>query len=363
MAGSPEAGCSTTTMSGARSCAPTFTVIVTSGTLTNVRYAGCSGDGNLNRWLAISAAAAACESRRVRSVRVRSRSIFSQRVLSILKEPSDAACNPLEVRLGHGCEADKPRRAEAIVVHAGGGGGIRTHGGCWPTTVFKTVSFSRSDTPPRHRHCSSAPVCDVRSPVRRAPRFSPVAPVESATVRIKRIHRLTLAVRDVNAARATFERLFGAAPADGAVQVPAFGIRALDLRIGEDTLQLAAPADADNPVMRFLERKGEGFYNLALEVDDLDAAVAELAAQGVRVSEPVEAEPGVRSAFVTMTATHGLSIQLVELLTPAHASEIPVAVRAEPDEPADAPPADAPAAEPPASPPLDLTPDEWSDVD
>ena len=96
--------------------------------------------------------------------------------------------------------------------------------------------------------------------------------------------------------------------------VPAFGIRALDVAIGDDVLQLASPVDADNPVMRFLERKGEGFYNLALEIDDLDETVRELASQGVRVSEPIELEPGVRSAFVTMAATHGLSVQLVEVV-------------------------------------------------
>ena len=181
-------------------------------------------------------------------------------------------------------------------------------------------------------------------------------------MRIKRIHRITLAVRDVNAARATFERLFSAEARESVMQVPAFGIRAVDLQLGDDTLQVAAPLGADNPVMRFLERKGEGFYNVALEVDDIDAAVAELAALGVRVSEPAESEPGVRSAFVTMTATHGLSVQLVELAR----------VEAEP-EPEIAPPAEAPSAEPEPAPaasppaeqpaPLDLTPDEWSDVD
>ncbi len=176
-------------------------------------------------------------------------------------------------------------------------------------------------------------------------------------MKIKRIHHVTVAVRDVAAARGTFERLFGAAAADAVEQVPAFGIRALDLRIGDDTLQLVAPADADNPVMRFLERRGEGFYNLALEVEDLDGAVAELAALGVRVSEPVEAEPGVRSAFVTMAATHGLSIQLVELAGAAPE-------RAEWAAPAAPAPLDEPAVAPPAEPePLDLTPDEWSDVD
>jgi len=180
-------------------------------------------------------------------------------------------------------------------------------------------------------------------------------------MRIKRIHRITLAVRDVEAARATFERLFGAAALGGLTQVPAFGIGAIDLQLGDDTLQVASPLGADNPVMRFLERKGEGFYNIALEVDDLDAAVAELAALGVRVSEPSETEPGVRSAFVTMAATHGLSVQLVELagaeLDPE--AEPPIT---EPSEPPHEPvAAGAPSDE--QRPPLDLTPDEWSDVD
>ena len=178
-------------------------------------------------------------------------------------------------------------------------------------------------------------------------------------MRIKRIHRITLAVRDVEAARATFERLFSAEALGGAIAVPAFDIRALELQLGDDTLQLASPLGADNPVMRFLERKGEGFYNVALEIDDLDGAVAELAALGVRVSEPAESEPGVRSAFVTMAATHGLSVQLVELAR--------AAIEREPESPAEMQPV-APEPEPAAAPtverpPLDLTPDEWSDVD
>jgi hypothetical protein len=110
--------------------------------------------------------------------------------------------------------------------------------------------------------------------------------------------------------------------------------------------------------MRFLERKGEGFYNVALEVDDLDAAVAELTAKGVRVSEPVEAEPGLRSAFVTMAATHGLSVQLVE--GPVVEAPPPAPEEAAP-EPEALPPEEPEAAE--LAPPLDLTPDEWSDTD
>ena len=170
------------------------------------------------------------------------------------------------------------------------------------------------------------------------------------------VHHVTVAVRDLEGARADFARLFGM-EAGAVAAVPAFGVRVQDLAAGGDALQLAAPDSADTPVMRFIERKGEGFYNLALEVEDLDSAVDELARQGVRVSRPAEATPGLRSAFVAMAATHGLSIQLVERIR----------ARAAPG-PGDAGgPDEAPGREPAAAaaetPPLDLTPDEWSDVD
>jgi methylmalonyl-CoA/ethylmalonyl-CoA epimerase len=189
-------------------------------------------------------------------------------------------------------------------------------------------------------------------------------------MRIKRIHHLTIAVRDLEGARLTFEQLFDVRGGD-TVDLAAFGVRAVDVPIGDDVLQLVSPSDADNPVMRFLERKGEGFYNLALEVEGLDETVRELASQGVRVSEPVELEPGVRSAFVAMAATHGLSVQLVEVEqsvslsggqpvseSASQGETRPVAHRVIEDEPL---PEEAPPS--PRQQLLDLTPDEWSDVD
>jgi catechol 2,3-dioxygenase-like lactoylglutathione lyase family enzyme len=188
-------------------------------------------------------------------------------------------------------------------------------------------------------------------------------------MRIKRIHHLTIAVRDLDGARLTFEQLFDVRSGD-AVEIPAFGVRAIDVPIGDGTLQLTSPVDGDNPVMRFLERKGEGFYNLALEIEGLDETVRDLASQGVRVSEPIELEPGVRSAFVTMAATHGMSVQLIEVARGAGEPAPPVDTAA-PDPDVDemafrhvaqeAPlPEESPA---PPQQPLDLTPDEWSDVD
>lgn len=205
-------------------------------------------------------------------------------------------------------------------------------------------------------------------------------------MKILRIRHITLAVRDLDQARGTFEALLGE-PASEAAVVQAFGIRTRELPLGEDTLQIAAPLEVDTALMRFVERRGEGVYNIALEVADLDAAVAELAERGIRVSEPVEATPGLRSAFITMSATHGMSVQLVQDLTRVEAPPEPptepepepepapepvpehVAAGSELAEPAPvAEPSDEVTAEPPPPRALDLTPDEWdieewSDVD
>jgi methylmalonyl-CoA/ethylmalonyl-CoA epimerase len=193
-------------------------------------------------------------------------------------------------------------------------------------------------------------------------------------MKITRVLRLTLAVRDAPAAARTFETLIGAVPVAGPVPIEAFGVRALELALGDARLQLVSPLSADTALMRFLERRGEGFYNLALEVDDLDAAVRELADRGVRVSDPVEAEPGLRSAFVTMTATHGLSVQLIQRTAPGPpAAPIPASGDAGPADggvSSPGPPVDGAAssdgewqdAGAPQT-PLDLTPDEWSDID
>jgi methylmalonyl-CoA epimerase len=188
-------------------------------------------------------------------------------------------------------------------------------------------------------------------------------------MRVLRIRHITLAVRDIELARSSLASLFGA-DAGEVLDVEAFGARTQDLALGESMLQLVSPVDRDGALQRFIERRGEGVYTVALEVDDLDAAIEELAAKGVRVSAPVDAQPGLRTAFVAASATHGMSVQLIE--SRADAAKEPSASRRAPslaDEPLpeEFPPAEPPPGEPP--PPkraIDLTPDEWeewSDVD
>src|SRR5919198_5892391 len=101
------------------------------------------------------------------------------------------------------------------------------------------------------------------------------------------IHHLGVAVDDLDDAVATYERLF-----EGAVErrevVADQGVEAAVVRLGEDRVELLASLEEDTPVGRFLAKRGPGMHHVAYEVDDLSAALADLAGTG---AELIDTEP------------------------------------------------------------------------
>jgi methylmalonyl-CoA epimerase len=86
------------------------------------------------------------------------------------------------------------------------------------------------------------------------------------------------------------------------------------IKVGESNLELLLPTSPDSAVAKFLENKGEGFHHLALEVEDIHAAVAELKAAGVKLidAEPREGAHGALVAFIHPKATFGLLVELCQ---------------------------------------------------
>lgn len=105
------------------------------------------------------------------------------------------------------------------------------------------------------------------------------------SVRVTRVDRISIAVRDLATARAFFERHFGAA--FGPIEdVTVDGYRYQPFTIAGFTLELLVPYAPESPIARFLDRRGEGVYQVSFMVEDVDAAAAELRAGGVTVLGP-----------------------------------------------------------------------------
>ena len=91
-------------------------------------------------------------------------------------------------------------------------------------------------------------------------------------------------------------------------------VRAHFVTVGDATLELLEATTADSPIARFLEKRGPGMHHVALRVDDIEAALAELKARGVRLIDetPRPGAHGSRVAFLHPSSTHGVLVELKE---------------------------------------------------
>jgi len=132
-------------------------------------------------------------------------------------------------------------------------------------------------------------------------------------MKIKRIAHLGIAVKDLDGPKKLYADNL-CLELQGEEEVATQKVKVSFIKVGETALELLLPTAPDSPVAKFLESKGEGFHHLALEVEDIDAAVAELKAAGVKLIDetPREGAHGAKVAFIHPKATFGLLVELVQ---------------------------------------------------
>lgn len=95
-------------------------------------------------------------------------------------------------------------------------------------------------------------------------------------------------------------------------EVPTQKVRTAFLPVGESRIELLEPTAEDSPVARFLARRGPGVHHVCFSVDDLEAALDDLASRGFRLLHrvPIPGADGKKVAFLHPDAGHGLLIEL-----------------------------------------------------
>jgi methylmalonyl-CoA/ethylmalonyl-CoA epimerase len=128
------------------------------------------------------------------------------------------------------------------------------------------------------------------------------------------VHHLGIAVLDLDEALGTYLRLFGAR-LEHRDAVPDQGVEAASVLVGASRVELLAPTGPDTPVGRFLAKRGPGFHHVAYEVDDVAAALRELAAAGAELIDTVPRTGlfGLQVAFVHPDAVHGVLTEVVSV--------------------------------------------------
>jgi methylmalonyl-CoA/ethylmalonyl-CoA epimerase len=135
------------------------------------------------------------------------------------------------------------------------------------------------------------------------------------SIRILRIDHLGIAVPALAEARAAFEALgFRVAEEH---DVPTEKVKTAFLPVGESHLELLEPTEPGSVIAKFLEKRS-GLHHVCLEVEDLDAALGELRARGVRLIDerPRLGAGGCRVAFIHPKAAAGVLLELKEAARP-----------------------------------------------
>ena len=126
-----------------------------------------------------------------------------------------------------------------------------------------------------------------------------------------RIDHLGVAVPSLAAAVEAFAAL--GFEVEATHEVPSEQVRVALLPVGESRLELLEPTEADSVIGRFL-RTRSGLHHVCVVVDDLDAALVELRARGVRLVDetPRVGAGGCRVAFVHPKSAAGVLLELKE---------------------------------------------------
>lgn len=91
-------------------------------------------------------------------------------------------------------------------------------------------------------------------------------------------------------------------------------VRVAMLPIGESRVELLEPTSDDSPISNFLAKRGGGIHHIAVEVTDIEAALARLKANGARLIDesPRLGAEGCLVAFVHPAASGGVLLELVQ---------------------------------------------------
>ncbi len=127
------------------------------------------------------------------------------------------------------------------------------------------------------------------------------------------VEHIGIAVRDIAASNALFTKLLNRAPYK-AEMVESEGVATSFFRINETKVELLEATIPDSPIAKFLEKKGEGIHHIAFEVDDIEAEMKRLKAEGFTLLSdiPKRGADNKLVCFLHPKATNGVLIELCQ---------------------------------------------------
>jgi len=133
-------------------------------------------------------------------------------------------------------------------------------------------------------------------------------------MKVIKIDHIGIVVPDIEEALRVYQEVLGL-ELTRIEERPEIGVNIAFLPAGDSEIELVQPTTKESGVASFLKKRHGGVHHICLEVDDIEAALAELQEKGLALIDelPRQGTHGERFAFIHPKSTHGALIELYEL--------------------------------------------------
>lgn len=126
-----------------------------------------------------------------------------------------------------------------------------------------------------------------------------------------RVDHIGIAVKDLAQAKKFYTETLGI-EATGEEVVEQQKVKVCFIPCGDSELELLESTSPDGPIAKYIEKNGEGIQHVAIRVDNIENALADLKAKEIRLIDqtPRYGAGGASIAFVHPKATGGILLEL-----------------------------------------------------
>ena len=132
-------------------------------------------------------------------------------------------------------------------------------------------------------------------------------------MKIVKIDHLGIAVESIEEGKKFWTEVLGL-PFEGSETVEEQKVTTAFFPVGESEVELLESTTSDGPVARYLEKRGQGIQHIAFQVENIDAALAELKEKGIQLidEKPRIGAGAAKIAFLHPKSTGGVLVELCE---------------------------------------------------
>jgi methylmalonyl-CoA/ethylmalonyl-CoA epimerase len=132
-------------------------------------------------------------------------------------------------------------------------------------------------------------------------------------MKVLKVDHIGIAVKSIDETKKLYHDLLGLQHA-GSETVEEQKVTTAFFPVGDTEVELLESTAEDGPIAKYLEKRGEGVQHIAFRVENIEEALTELKAKGIKLidEKPRKGAGGAKIAFLHPKSTYGVLVELCE---------------------------------------------------